>query len=209
MRGARRGVGRGSRDVNSLSSRRESRKRAERIGGLKRDRIRNPGGKVARDTGDRGEELERPAEGEGLKPGAGRETLDLSGFAVALRVAKSADTCALPALRPTSASLSLQHPVRGHWGRGPTAGLTRTSRAAETPLLNELGKHTSSFRPAGGPQSPSKTWGSAVRPLDGNVYFPPFSLWFRDTFPLYCSLVPRTSGAHPSKNGCCLGRLNP
>lgn len=132
---ARRGAG--SRDVGSLSSRRESRERAGRIGGLKRDRIRNPVGKVARDTGDRGEELERPAEGAGLKPGAGRETLDLSGFAVALRVAQSADTCALLALRPTSASLSLQHPVRGHWGRGPTAGLTRTVRAAETPLLNQ------------------------------------------------------------------------
>lgn len=75
-RGPARG-GAGSRAVSSLSSRRESQEIAERIGGLKRDRIRNPGGKVARDTGDRGEELERPAEGAGLKPGAGRQTLDL------------------------------------------------------------------------------------------------------------------------------------
>lgn len=69
-RGPSRG-GAGSRDVSSLSSRRESQEIAERIGGLKRDRIRNPGGKEARDTGDRREELERPAEGAGLKPGGG------------------------------------------------------------------------------------------------------------------------------------------
>lgn len=75
--------GAGSRDVNSLSSRRESLKIAERIGGLKRDRIRNPGGKVPRDTWDRVEELERPAGGGGprdsrpfgLRSGASRRQI--------------------------------------------------------------------------------------------------------------------------------------